>query len=409
MRFFDEWSDLLSTLKNQKFRAFLTLLGIILGVGALVFSSSLIAGMGKFMEHKLQQATGEDVITVSKRWWEEASVKGAPSLSHFDSRALRRSPTLEGSTVLNRYSMRVPYGTRFGQHIWVVGTTPQAQGFYGLEIARGRFIHPTDERDVSRVAVLGSDAVKILVPGGEPLGKEVKLNGQRFFVVGVLKPKPAMGAGGMFTWNGSVVMSEASFTNRLARSKQLHEIVVKTKPSLLQQYGLAHLAYATRLIVTARHQGVQNFMVTDPLKEAQSNRIAQLIVLGLEGAIAAVCLLVGGINIMNILLVTVTQRTREIGIRRALGATKGSIQRQFLSEAALLAGIGGVLGVAGGAFLAWLLSLILSATLGHWPFLFQTNQAVLGFCFSLFTGLLFGWYPAKRASELSPITALRFE
>jgi putative ABC transport system permease protein len=409
MSFFEQLKSILATLNAQRIRTLLTLLGIILGVGTLVLLSSAIEGMGKYMERGLRAASGEDIITVSRRWRDENTSKTAQPLDRFDSRALKTAPSLEGSRVLNTYTQRLPYGTREGQQVQVVGTTPEALGFYELEVAKGRFITQADVWSRDRVAVLGSEAATKLIDSGEPLGQEIKLKGVRFTVVGVLAPKPTLGKGGFWTWNEAVVVNEPAFTDRLSGSKGIEDIVLRTPPDALESLGLARLAHTAKAIVLNRHRGVENFHVTDPIKDAQSLQVASLLVGGLELAIALVCLGVGGINIMNIMLVTVTQRTREIGIRRALGATRADIRRQFLVEAAILAAVGGVLGVIGGSLLAWLLSLILTATLGYWPFIFAPVQASLGFAFSLVTGLVFGWYPAHRAANLSPIECLRHE
>lgn len=409
MTLYDEWRDVLRNLLSQKFRAFLTLLGIILGVSTLIVLSSAVEGSGKFMARRMQQASGEDIISLSKRWRDEGSGKAGIPLSRFDSRALANAPKLEGAQVLNRYSMRVPWGDRWGQHLHVVGTVPEALSFYDLAVEKGRFIAQADVFSMSKVAVLGAEAVKKLLPDEhEPIGKEVKLKGQRFKVVGVLKKKPAMGFG-MFTWDGSAIVSEPCFVQRFAQSKELNEIVVKAPPIVAEQQGFSRIIYAVRAIVTGRHHGVQNFNISDPLKNAESQRVMTLIVGGLEGAVAGVCLLVGGINVMNIMLVTVSQRTREIGLRRAIGATKEQIRRQFLMEAAILSGIGGLVGVVGGTAIAWLLSQGLTMAFGYWPFVFVPFQTALGFGFALLTGVVFGWYPASMAANLDPIECLRYE
>lgn len=409
MRLIDQFASILATLHAHRIRTLLTLLGIILGVGTLVFLSSAIEGLGQYMQRGLRAATGEDIITVSRRWKDEATGKTAQPLDRFDARALRTAPALEGSKVLNTYTQRVAYGTREGQQVQAVGTTPEALDFYELEIARGRFLSQPDLWSRSRVAVLGSEAATRLIASGDPLGQEIRLKGVRFTVIGVLAPKPTLGHGGLWTWNDAVIVPEPAFTDRISGSWGITDIVLRTSPEAVEKLGLARLAQTARAIVLNRHYGVENFQVTDPIKNAQSVQVAALLVGGLELAIALICLGVGGINLMNIMLVTVTQRTREIGIRRALGATRADIRRQFLVEAAILASVGGILGILAGTLLAWLLSLILTATLGYWPFIFPPLQAGLGFCFSILTGLAFGWYPAHRAANLSPIDCLRHE
>lgn len=405
----DQLRSIFETLAAQKVRTLLTLLGIILGVGTLVFLASTLQGLGHFMENGLRAATGEDIITVSRRWRDERTGKTAQPLDRFDSRALRTAPSLEGAWVLNTYTQRFPYGTREGQQVQVVGTTPEALSFYDLDVDKGRFVSQADVWSRARVAVLGAEAAQKLVPAGEPLGQQIKLKGVRFTVVGVLKPKPTLGQGGFWTWNGAVIVPEPAYVDRLAASRGIEDIVVRATPEGLEKLGLARLANAARAIVLNRHRGVENFRVSDPVKDAQTKQMVGLLVGAMEGAIAFICLLVGGINIMNIMLVTVTQRTREIGIRRAVGATKADIRRQFLVEAAILSGIGGGLGILAGCMLSWGLSLIMTATLGPWPFVFPALEAGLGLFFSLVTGLVFGWYPAYRAANLSPIACLRHE
>lgn len=410
MTFLEELKSVFATFRAQRFRTFLTLLGIILGVGTLVVLSSAIEGLGKYMERTMQQAAGEDVINVSRRWWEPETGKAGVPLNRFDSRALSSAETLSGAQVLNQYSMRVPWGERWGQSVWVVGTMPQALSFYGLEIDKGRFIAQGDVYGHSKVAVLGPTALKNMLPNTkDPLGQEIKLKGERFRVIGVTKKKPAMGKGSFRTWDGTIVVPETTYIDRFARSKDLREIVVKVTPPAIETMGITRLASAVKAIVLGRHHGILNFEVTDPVKNAQSQAVVGLIVGGLEVAIALVCLGVGGINVMNIMLVTVTQRTREIGIRRALGATRESIRRQFLTEAAILSGLGGVLGVVGGLVVAWGLAGILNLALGYWPFIFKPLQATIGFGAALLTGVVFGWYPAHRAANLSPIECLRYE
>ncbi len=411
MGFWEEFRLVMETLRAQRARAMLTLLGIILGVGTLVALSSAISSAGLYMERTMQQASGEDIVSLTRRWWGEDNEKPAPRLNKFDSAALRRAPTLEGSMVLNRYTTRVHWGERWGQTVWVIGATPQALPFYRLEMGTGRFVAEHDVFGRDPVAVLGSEAAKNLLPREkDPIGKELKLKGKRFRVVGVMKPKPSLGKGEFWTWNKCVVVPETAFVDRFGSDgKEVSEIVVKAPAQALQELGLGRLVEASRAIVKWRHWGVQNFKITDPEENARSKMIVTLITGALEMTVAGVCLLVGGINLMNIMLVSVLQRTREIGVRRAIGATRGNIRRTFLTEAAILAGVGGILGVLGGVGFAWLLSLVLDKAFGYWPFIFPAFEAALGFAAALLTGVVFGLFPALRAANLNPIDALRYE
>ena len=403
------WGTVWSSLATQRIRALLTLLGVILGVGTLVVLSSAVEGMGIYMRRSLTEASGEDVISVSRKWFDEDTGKKAPPLNRFDARALETSPRLAGARVLHQYSTRAEFGDRWGQAVWVVGTVPEALGFYLLEVKRGRFLTAADVENRIPVVILGADTVrKVLPPGTPALGASIRLKGERFKVVGVLKKKPRLGGGGGFrTWDGSVIIPESAFLDRFAKTKDLREVVIKGGTDLLEKRGLEGLAATAKAIVKWRHHGVQNFKVTDPREQAKSRELAGMLVGGLEGAIALVCLGVGGINIMNIMLVSVSQRTREIGIRRALGATRTHIRRMFLLEALVLSCAGGLLGVAGGAGVGWMLCQGLSMTLGDWPFVFPVWQSALGLGASIAVGALFGSYPAQRAADLDPIQCLR--
>jgi putative ABC transport system permease protein len=411
MRFFEEFRIVLESLNAHRARAVLTLFGIILGVATLVALSSAVSSAGLYMERTMQDASGENIVSVSRRWGRDDGEKRAPPLNKFDSRALAQARSLDGAMVMNRYTMRVPYGERWGQRVWVIGARPEALRFYRLEIDKGRFVTQADVDDRVAVAVLGFNARKNLMPGErDPIGKELKLKTKRFRVIGVMKDKPSMGKGEWWTWDKCVVIPETAFIDRFQdRAKEVSEIVIKAPDDALESLGLPRLAAMSKAIVKWRHWGVENFKVTDPEENSRTKMIVSLIVGGLEATVAGVCLLVGGINLMNIMLVSVLQRTREIGIRRALGATRGTIRRTFLTEAAILAGLGGVLGVAAGALFAYLLALVLQGAFGFWPFIFPVAEAALGLGAALATGIVFGMFPAIRAANLSPNDALRYE
>lgn len=410
MGFLEEFRHVLATLKAQRFRTVLTLLGIILGVSTLVALSSAVESAGKYMNRGLQEASGEDIITLQRRWWDDDSHKKSKPLNHFDTAALNASERLDESLVLNRYTMRVPWGVRWGQNIWTVGTQEEALTFYNLVVAKGRFISQADLWARTPVAVLGANSGAKLLPGEEVMvGKEIKLKGQRFKVVGVMKKKPAMGKGEFWTWDDSVIVPETAFVDRFSRSKDVREIVVRAPARLIEERGLGGIVATAKAIVKSRHNNVANFKITDPAENAKSQGLTKLIAGGLEAVIAGICLVVGGINLMNIMLVSVLQRTREIGVRRALGATRGHIRRSFLTEAALLASVGGALGVLFGVAFAFLLALVLDKVFGYWPFMFPAEAAILGMTSALVTGIVFGLFPANRAANLSPIDCLRYE
>lgn len=405
-RYLEELRETLADLGAQRVRAFLTLLGIILGVGTLVFLSSLVAGAEAFLKHGVQRASGSDLVSVVPEWDPDADQMRV--IDRHDARALARATAPEGAIVLGRYVKAVNFGDRWGQRVFAVGSQPESLAMYGLTVAQGRFLAQADVWAQSNVAVLGAKAVAELLPRGvEPLGEEVKLKGHRFTVVGVLAPKPSQNKGNNWKWDTSVLVPEPVWRQRFASSQKVDEIVVKLPPGSTLDGAAGMLVRRIEAVMGLRHRGAKDFRVNDPSKESREGEVIGLIVIGLELAIAGVCLGVGGINIMNILMVTVAQRRREIGIRRSMGATKGSIQRQFLVEAGALAAIGGLLGIGVGNLAAWLASLLFTQLMGYWPFVAAPLQMALGFSAAVGTGLVFGWYPARQAAELKPIDCLR--
>src|SRR3989338_3434099 len=190
MRYLEELRETLQDLGAQRVRAFLTLLGIILGVGTLVFLSSLLAGAEKFLTNGIQRASGADLISVLPAY--DAKAHEMREIDRNDAKALARATAPSGALVLGRYVKAVNFGDRWGQRVFAVGSLPETQEMYGLGVAKGRFLAQGDVWAQSNVAGLGAGAAADLLPGGgEPLGQEVKLKGHRFVVVGLLAPKPS--------------------------------------------------------------------------------------------------------------------------------------------------------------------------------------------------------------------------
>ncbi|MEB3298234.1 MAG: ABC transporter permease [Candidatus Sericytochromatia bacterium] len=407
----DQAALMVEALLRHRFRSLLTLLGIILGVGTLVALSSTVRSAEHYLARSLQQAAGEDVFSLSRTWHEEPGAVAAPPLSRLDARALRTAQRLDGTMVLGRHVKRVRWGQRFGQSITVVGTRPEALDFYRLELSRGRFLAEGDLASRAQVAVVGANAARGLAArqGRIRLGGWIQLDGHRYRVIGILEKKPAVQRNSFFTWDRSVLVPETRFQEHFASIRDLREIVVRASSDTLDKRPLEGLLATARAIVTWRHGGVQNFKVTDPRENQASVQLASVIGLGLEIVIATVCLLVGGMNLMNVLLFSTLQRTPEIALRRALGATRRDILVMFLGEALLLATIGGFLGVLGGLAVAGVASLVLDQVLGSWIFSWPLSAMAAGVAAAVATGAIFGARPAVLAANLDPAQALRKE
>jgi putative ABC transport system permease protein len=303
------------------------------------------------------------------------------------------------------------YHHKLKKRVAAVGAEPRALSLYRLELAAGRFIRSDDLREGRRVAVVGANVAQELFPAESALGGELTVDGAQWTVVGVLKAKPGFGnADGPWMWNSKVLVPRTTFDAIFDSQHLVDEVFVRLGDSsapLPVRIQAARSAITDTLL--RRHYGVDNFKVDERKEGMQQFKVINDVIEMLLLGTALLSLFVGGINIMNIMLVTVTERTREIGIRRAIGADPTSIMTQFLLEAAFIALTGGIIGVVGGMGLAWLLSVILTKVLGAWTLQIQLWSIGLGLGLSLVTGVVFGIFPAWRAAKLDPVEALRYE
>ncbi|HEY9722210.1 MAG TPA: ABC transporter permease [Oscillatoriaceae cyanobacterium] len=396
------WRALLA----NKLRSLLTLLGVIMGVGTIVLLSSLIAGGLSAIHRTVDAASGADVINVGVDYW-NARGHFVPRLDAADIRALSESPPLSGALVVPQLDTQMDAQAGIHTaHVRVVGTNQRALSFYQLELAKGRFLTEGDRLDGRHVCVLGQQAAQQLFPQSGGFG-ELRLGDERFDVVGVLSRKPSLNVGNQ-TWNNAIVIPDKTYMAWQGKS-DVDTILVKTNRLADLKASLPQSVDAIRAILINRHHDAATLRVTDSLAQDGSEQgfLAALRILMV--AVAVLCLGVGGINIMNIMLVSVTERTREIGLRLAIGARKRDIRRQFLFEAAAISALGGLLGVAGGIALGWTISAGLALWLGNWPYVLEPVAVVAAFSSALVTGLVFGWYPAHQAANLQPIECLRYE
>jgi putative ABC transport system permease protein len=406
------WLELLraivATLWVNRLRAGLTLLGVMTGVGTLVMLASVVGGGLAAVGRTVQEASGADLLRARV---DRLTLAGRqePPLEAGDVRAIAGASGLERATVLpqrvTRVDLPLPGGTLRG---WAVGTAPEAPGVYQLELAQGRFLLPQDLEDRARVVVVGPDVADRLRAAhglAGVLGAEVRLWGTRLRVVGELRRKPSLKVDNL-SWNNAVAMPEPTFV-LLHGARDLETILVKTNHGEGVAKALPVAEQAIRAVLAGRSHGPDAIRVMGggPSTSGERNFLAALEYL-LVG-VAVICLVAGGVNLMNIMLVTVTERTREIGLRMALGARRVDIRRQFLGEALALSAVGGVAGLAVGLVASWLVSEVLTRLLGYWPWVVQPEVLALGFASALITGVAFGWYPAERASRMPPIDCLR--
>jgi len=414
LRYFADFALAADNLRAQKTRTFLTALGIVFGVGSVIGMLAIGAGAREESLRFIEQLGVRNVLIESRQATSQEELqqrrRASPGLTERDVRILQAN--IEGlelfsprksthpARVLPKPASDVPelYGVR-----------PAYSVIHNLRVADGRFFSAEEDAASSAVCVLGESAKVNLLGYGSALGKHVKVNDTWLEVVGVLAGQIMAGSQNvgavMQDLNNVVFIPFNTFQYRFWDvSSFMKDDLDGIDLRLKEGVDSVQVAKVVAAILNSTHHSVQDFTVTIPAALLAQQKRTQTIFTYVMVAIAAISLLVGGIGIMNIVLSTVLERTREIGIRRAIGARRGDIVRQFLIEAVLISGGGGVLGIAFGGFLSWLI-----ARLAEWKTIVTTSSILIAFGVSVVVGVVFGIYPAVKASRTDPIEALRYE
>ncbi len=395
----------------RKFRSLLSALGVVFGVAAVV--SMVSVGEGARLEAVEQiKLLGTNNIRIKKlvltgERREEAERQFSKGLTYDDARMLRESvPTLHAVAPLKFIDADIRFEGRQAV-AQVVGTVPEYEAVTNFRVGTGRFVMQFDLTDTKNICILGSDVKQELFRHRDPLGAVIRIGGARFTVVGVMEAKVVRkGRTAVIkvrNINRDLYIPITTALRRFPRRENalgIEEIAVRAA----RAEDLPRAAGLIREVLDRRHRGVEDYEVMVPeelLAQAQrTQRLFNVII----GSIAGISLVVGGIGIMNIMLANVSERTREIGIRRAIGATKRDILFQFLVETVLICMVGGAIGIVLGFGLAQVISLYAS-----WPTAFSYLSVLVAFGTSALVGLLFGLFPARRAAQLNPVQALRLE
>ena len=393
---------------RNRLRSGLTMLGMIIGVAAVIAMVSVGAGADRFVQQQIA-SFGTNIVMVIPGAVTSGGARsgwgGASTLTVADSAAVERVPQVVAATHSRRQVLQIIYGNLNWSTV-VQGVTPQFERVRDWEVSSGSFFTDRHEKSGAKVAVLGQTVARNLFGHGQdPIGTIVRIKNVPFKVIGVLSAK------GQSSWGqdqDDVVMIPFSTAERRVMGAEILGSVEMIYASTRHTADLPAAVEGITATLRQPHRlgrGQDDDFTVRTLEDMAGASAAASQVMGnLLLAIASISLLVGGIGIMNILLVSVTERTREIGLRMAVGAKARHILLQFLAEAAVLSMTGGLIGIATGLATTYLIG-----KLAEWPTVLEPASVAAAFLFSGAVGVFFGYYPAYKASRLDPIEALRWE
>ena len=405
----------MDTLRSHKVRSGLTMLGIVIGVTSVITVASIIDGLNKYVQTKVD-SLGSRTYFISRLPAGQdpnrlpLKVRIRKYIEYSDAAYLRETcPDIETATVFGTrafflgQSNVISYEGQRVERIFLRGGEPElAEAIPAYSVGQGRFISRNDEAHARSVVVLGADIAESLFPYIDPIGKMVHLNGELYEVVGVFERDSGFfGAGGI---NQFAIIPMSNFRKNYPDAKELAIAFTAPKNGDVQKAkDEVTEAMRRRRHVPFRAQNDFEIISPDFITSLWNQLTGALVIL--TGVISSVGLLVGGVGVMNIMLISVTERTSEIGVRKAIGARKADIRLQFLMEATVLACTGGAVGITIGAIIAFLIRTLMPSI----PATLSLLWVVLGVSMSLAVGVFFGYYPANRAANLDPIVALRYE
>jgi putative ABC transport system permease protein len=440
MFFFRTWQLGVKSLLLHPMRSLLTVLGIFIGVASVIWLLAISVGISDKVQQQIEELGRDNVIIRSVKPASVAGGEGGMFLDYgikrFDHEVILETvPTISGHLRIRELQATVKYGTRDETDVRLVGCTPEYLEAMRLTLKDGHFISPSDMQHEANHCILAHETAQHLFPIDNPLGETVLVNEIGFVVVGVMEPRTAMaGIGGSLSaqeFNKDIYIPITTFWRRYgdtrfistsgSRSGEIQELSQVTY-QIDKPENVMPTADVIRATLKARHAN-EDYAVVVPLELIEHARSMQIMFMVFMGLIAAISLVVGGIGIMNIMLATVTERTREIGIRRAIGAKRRHIIMQFMIETLVLSIVGGITGIVIGLLcppaIYWTQQALerfapdFVATLpetvrGVTPIV-RPEFILLAAGISIVVGVVFGIYPAIRAARMDPIEALRHE
>jgi putative ABC transport system permease protein len=392
-------------LARNKMRTLLTMLGIIIGVGAVICTVAIGEGASQQVQEQIQ-SLGENLITINA---------GSVNLGgvHLGSAATKTLVPADATAIqeqistVSRVSPGVGSGVQvvFGNQNWFTRVTGASSEFLQIRhwpVERGAAFSDQDVQNAANVCIIGHTVAQNLFGSANPVGQTIRVSSLPFRVIGELTAKGQSPYGQ--DQDDTMIMPYTTVMKKLSGISWLQSITVSATTSADMDAAQTQISALLRQRHHLRASEPDDFIIRSPTDIAQARAQTLGVMELLLACIASVSLIVGGIGIMNIMLVSVTERTREIGVRMAVGATENDVRRQFLSEAVVLSMFGGAIGVVFGFFASNAVSAMLK-----WPTLIPASSILISVLFSAAVGVIFGYYPARKAASLDPIEALRYE